>query len=198
MQGLRQLGMLIILTVFCSRLTAQSPKGLEVNQRAPLFAATDQHGRQIKLDSMLKHGPVVLVFYRGQWCPYCNRQLKQLEDSLSFILSRGAALLAITPEKPESINKTISKTSASYPILFDEGLSIMKAYDVAFRVEDKTIRQYLRHGIDLQANNGSNGNTLPVPAVYVIAKNGKIIYRHFDPDYRKRASVAEIVEHLKK
>lgn len=187
------------LSVFLTlTLSAQnSPKGLNLNDKAPVFTARDQYGKTISLSDELKKGPVVLVFYRGQWCPYCNRQLKQLEDSVSQIQQKGATVLTITPEVQENIEKTISKTKASYPILHDEGLRIMKSYEVAFRVDDKTIETYKKYGIDfIQANGQENGANLPVPAVYVISKEGKIIYKHFDTDYRKRASVKEILAHL--
>jgi peroxiredoxin len=173
------------------------PKGLNINDMAPGFIAKSQDGKTISLKDQLKNGPVVLVFYRGQWCPYCNRQLKKLEDSLSIITGKGASLIAVTPEKPESISETIEKTKASYPILFDEGLKIMKSYDVAFAIDEKTIEKYKGYGIDfIKANGEMNGANLPVPAIYVINKEGKIVFRHFDKNYTKRASVAEILEHL--
>lgn len=174
-----------------------SPKGLNLNDKAPEFTARDQYGKTISLSEELKKGAVVLVFYRGQWCPYCNRQLKQLEDSVSLIQRKGATVLTITPEVQENIEKTISKTKASYPILHDEGLRIMKSYDVAFQVDDKTIETYKKYGIDfMNANGQENGAKLPVPAVYVINKEGRIIYKYFDRDYRKRATVKEILAHL--
>lgn len=173
------------------------PKGLNLNDQAPDFNAKDQNGKSISLKKELKKGPVVLVFYRGQWCPYCNRQLKQLEDSLSLIHEKGATLLTITPEKQENISKTITKTKATYSILHDEGLKIMNSYDVTFQVDDKTIESYKKYGIDFtQANGEANGAHLPVPAVYVVNKQGKIIYKYFDIDYRKRSSVKEILTYL--
>ena len=177
-------------------MAQEDPKGLLVNDKAPGFVAKDQNGKKIDLEEQLKKGPVVLVFYRGQWCPYCNKQLVKLEDSLSLITARGATLITVTPEKQENIKKTIEKTKASYPILFDEGLVIMKAYDVAFSVDEKTVKKYKSYGIDFAEANGSNGAHLPVPAVYVINKEGKIVFRHFDKDYTRRASVAEILKYL--
>lgn len=174
----------------------QTPKGLQVNDKAPEFSAKDQLGKLVSLSAELKKGPVVLVFYRGQWCPYCNRQLKGLQDSLSFIKEKGATLIAVSPEKPENISKTVKKTNASYAILFDEGLKIMKNYEVAFSVDSSTVERYKKYGIDFNEVNGSNGATLPVPTVYIINKEGKIIFKHFDPDYKKRATVQEILLHL--
>ena len=175
----------------------QDPKGLNIGANAPNFSAIDQLGNKVDLDVMLKKGPVVLVFYRGYWCPHCNKYLQKLEDSLSLINAKGANLITITPENHGSIQKTLEKTHASYPVLFDEGLTIMKKYDVAFPVDEKTISRYKEYGIDFTKVNGSiNGASLPVPAVYVINKEGKIVFKHFDKNYTKRASVSEILDHL--
>ncbi|MBL0182533.1 MAG: AhpC/TSA family protein [Chitinophagaceae bacterium] len=187
------LGVLIVAVTLHAQ---DGPKGLNVNDKAPEFSAKSQDGKPISLKEKLKAGPVVLVFYRGQWCPYCNRELKNLEDSLSLITAKGATLIAVTPEKPENISKTIEKTKATYPILFDEGLKIMKSYDVAFAVDPKTIEKYKGYGIDFNEVNGANGTNLPVPAVYIINKNGGIIYKYFDADYRKRPSVKDLLDHL--
>ena len=147
---------LFISLIFYPALSQQSPEGLFINSKAPDFRAKDQTGMEIHLKDVLKKGKVVLIFYRGQWCPYCNRQLKKLEDSLQQIISKGATLIAVTPEKPESITKTIEKTNATYSILFDDGLKIMNAYHVAFEVPENTLTQYRNTGIDIEKNNGTN------------------------------------------
>jgi peroxiredoxin len=115
---------------------------------------------------------------------------------MTQITSKGATLIAVTPEKQENITKTIEKTKAEYPILHDEGLKIMKSYDVAYTVEGDMLKNYQKYGIDFTVANGDNGAHLPIPAVYVINQQGKIVYRFFEPDYRKRPSVAEISSHL--
>jgi peroxiredoxin len=183
------------LLSFCA-IGQDKPQGLQVNEVAPEFSAKDQFGKEVKLKSLLKNGPVVVMFYRGQWCPYCNKQLNEMQDSLNLLTSKGATVLAVTPEKAENISKTVEKTKASYSILFDDGLQIMKSYKVSFEVDTVTIKKYKNYGIDFSEANGANGANLPVPAVYIIDKKGKIIYRYFDLDYRKRPSVKEIVSHL--
>jgi peroxiredoxin len=182
--------------IFFSAAAQKTPEGLFIDSKAPDFRAKDQTGLEVHLRDLLKKGEVVLVFYRGQWCPYCNRELKRLEDSLQLIIAKGATLVAVTPEKPESITKTIEKTSASYSILYDDQLKIMKAYDVAFEVDENTLTRYHNTGIDIEANNGKNGKYLPVPAVYIINRQSTITYRYFEPDYRKRPSVKEILDNL--
>lgn len=176
--------------------TQELPTGLAAGDTAPLFTGKDQQGNKVSLQNQLKKGPVVLVFYRGYWCPYCNRYLKKLEDSLSLIMGKGASLVTVTPEKPENIARTIDKTKATYAVVHDEGLKIMKQYGVNYAVDEKTIEQYKKYKIDFNEVNGSNGTNLPVPAVYVINREGKIVYRFFNSDYTRRPAVAEILAQL--
>ena len=188
---------LILLTLSSYLVAQEAPEGLFINSKAYAFKAKDQNGNEVSLRDLLKKGKVVVVFYRGQWCPYCNKYLQRLEDSLSFIKEKGATLVAITPELPENVTKTIDKTKAEYPILYDEDLKIMKAYEVEYLVPENTLSRYRNTGIKLEENNGvKNGNYLPIPATYIINKDQMITYRHFDSDYRKRPSVKEILKNL--
>ena len=173
-----------------------APEGLFLNSKAPDFKAKDQHGNDIRLKDLIKKGKVVLIFYRGEWCPYCNKYLQRLEDSLQLVKDKGATLIAVTPEQPENISKTIEKTKAEYSIVHDENLKIMKAYEVEFEVPENTLKRYRNTGIKLDEANGKNGNYLPVPATYVIDKEANITYRFFNQDYKKRPSVKEILDHL--
>ena len=188
------IGLFSIISI--AAFSQQSPEGLFIASKAPDFKASDQNGNEIKLKDLLKKGKVVLVFYRGQWCPYCNRQLKRLGDSLQFIKDKGATLLAVSPEKPESIRLTVEKAKVEYPVLYDEGLRIMKAYDVEFEVPENTLTRYRNTGINIEDNNGKNGKYLPVPAVYIIDQDQTILYRFFEPDYKKRPTVKEILDNL--
>lgn len=181
-----------------STVAQEKPEGLFINSKAPDFKATDQHGNEIRLKDVLKDSLVVLVFYRGQWDPYCYKHLRKLEDSLQLIKNKGARLIAVTPEKPEYISKTIEKTNASFPIIYDKETKIMKAYAVMFEVDEKTVSRYKNADIDLATASGQKDKIyLPVPAVYIISKEGTIIYRFFDADYRKRATVQDILDNLK-
>ena len=106
--------MLFFLLVKCIDISAQEkPEGLFINSKAPDFKAKDQNGNEIVLKDIRKKGPVVLLFYRGYWCPYCSKELQKLEDSLSLIKEKGAQIIAVTPEKQEGISKTLEKTKAS-------------------------------------------------------------------------------------
>ena len=187
---------LLLLIVIITGNAQEAPEGLFINSKAPDFKGKDQFGKDIRLKDALKQGKVVLVFYRGHWCPFCNRQLKKLEDSLQFIKDKGATIIAVSPEKPESVNKTIDKTKAEYSVLYDEGLKIMKAYEVDYEVQENTITRYRNTGIDLEKTNGKDWKFLPVPAVYIIDQQSNITYRYFDADYKKRPSVQEILKNL--
>jgi len=187
----------ILVIVHCLH-GQEKPEGLFINSKAPDFKATDQYGKEIRLKDVLRDSLVVLVFYRGQWDPYCNKYLKKLQDSAQLIKDKGARLIAVTPEKPEFIAKTIEKTNAGFPLLYDKEIKIMKAYAVAFEVDAKTVSRYKSADIDLAETNGQKEKIyLPVPAVYIISKEGTILYRYFDADYKKRPTVQEILNNLK-
>ena len=185
-----------LLTAIYFAAAQSAPEGLFIDSKAPDFKSKDQNGADIRLRDLLKRGKVVLVFYRGYWSPDCNKELKRLQDSLQLIKDKGATLIAVTPEKPESISKTIEKTTATYSILSDDKLKIMKAYDVAFEVPENVLTRYHNTGIDVEANNGTNGKYLPVPAVYIIDKESNVTYRFFETDYKKRPNVKEILKNL--
>lgn len=185
---------------FCTLATLQAqtnyPQGLKVGDTAPDFSAKDQNGKMVNLKDLSNKGDVVIIFYRGQWYPYCNQQLKKVNDSMQFIMDKGATVLAITPETAENVQKTVEKTKASFPIIEDMNLAIMKSYKVNFAVDENTIAKYKTYGIDFDKANGDKGANLPVPATYIISKDGKIKNSFFNTDYRKRASVKDILAYL--
>jgi peroxiredoxin len=139
----------------------------------------------------------VVLFYRGYWCPYCNRELKRFQDSLNLIQEKGAQLIAITPEGAEGVTKTIEKNSIVFPVLSDADMKISKSYQVAYAVDDRTLGRYKNAGIDLLALNGQKQALLPVPAVYIVNKDGSVTYRFFDADYKKRVWVKDILAEIK-
>ena len=181
--------------IFSLQVAAQN--GLKSGGQAPEFRAKDNSGKMLDLKNLLKsHKAVVLFFYRGQWCPYCNKHIKELQDSLQLLTAKGAYVIGVTPETGENINKTIDKTHASFSIIQDKGYKIMKAYDVSYTVDDAMFAKLKNYGIDLEKNNGNTDHVLPVPATYVIDSSGKIIFVHFDKDYTKRASVSSVLNAL--
>jgi peroxiredoxin len=187
---------LLPLLLFAVTVSAQEekPEGLFINSKAPDFKATDQNGKEVSLKELKKKGPVVIVFYRGYWCPYCSKFLKKLQDSLQLITDKKASIVAITPEAKEGIDSTVQKTGASFPIIYDEDMKIAKNYGVFYRVDDRTVTRYQTQGIELLKTNHQTEAALPVPAIYVVNKEGSVIFRYFDVDYRKRIPVRELVK----
>jgi peroxiredoxin len=176
----------------------QKAEGLTIHTQAPEFIAKDQNGKDISLTSLREQGPVVVLFYRGNWCPYCNKQLKELQDSLQYITSKGASVVAITPEATEGVEKTVNKTGASFPIIYDQGVKISKAYSVSYEVDTATVNKYKTNwNVDfLKINEQKEKAYLPVPAVYIIDKSGMITYRFFESDVTQRPSVQELIKNL--
>lgn len=187
--------LLVLLSSLCFHLIAQKLT-LQVGAVAPNFSAIDHQGRMIDLKERLLKSKVIIVFYRGHWCPFCNRELTALQDSLKLLQSKNANVIAISPELPLYIQKTMEKTDVSFPILSDKGHAIMDAYGVTTNLDNATISRLKTIGVDLSVVNGANGNVLPVPAVFIVNQQGKIDYIYFEPNYRLRPSVKELLDHL--
>lgn len=183
-------------TVAFAQPSVMYPSGLKAGDAAPLFSIPQDNGKTFDLSAALKKGPVVLVFYRGQWCPYCNKYLSRLNDSLQLVKEKGASVVAVSPEIQANIIKTTEKTKATFPVLHDTAMKVMKSYKVDYAVDEKTITRYKDYGIDFNEANGSNGTSLPVPATYIIGSNGIIKYVFFNTDYKKRPSIKEILDNL--
>ncbi len=171
--------------------------GLPVGVKAPNFIAIDADSTSFDLYKALKDGPVVIIFYRGFWCPYCDKHLAQIQDSLPLITERGVKIVAVSPEKPEYLDKMAEKTGAGFRLLYDEGYKISDAYDVTFTpTKAKLIIYNTALGANLKETHSDDSQRLPIPATYIIDKNGEIVWRQFNPDYKKRSTVKEIIENL--
>lgn len=186
------LGMILMF----SGIVSAQPKGLNKGDHAPLFSAASGNAGVVNLSATLKKGPVVLFFYRGSWCPYCNKQMADLLDSIKFLKDKGAAVIGITPETNESMKKIITKSGAGFPLIHDENYTIMNNYGVSFKVDSATVQRYKSFNIHLDLSNGNTDYVLPVPATYIIDKNGLIQFVYFNTDYRNRVTVAELLKHL--
>ena len=174
-----------------------APKGLEPGSRAPDFVGYDQNGTQVELTKVLKEGPVVLFFYRGKWCPACSKVLNDYQDSLNIISGMGFRVIAITPESIENVEQTVKMHNLTYTVIYDCQEKIMKDYGVMFNVtKDYQERLLKGYSIDIAKNNGREVANLPVPATYIISKDGIITALYFNPDYKIRASVKWILTNL--
>jgi len=180
-----------------SFLPIEEAEGLQPGTTAPLFKAFDAYSNTYSLEKALESGPVVIIFYRGFWCSYCNRHLAQIQDSLELIYKKGATVVAISPEKPEYLNKTREQTGSEFTLLYDEGYLIADAYDVTFLPNQRQLMKYNNFTpAELKKSHSDDSQRLPIPATYIIAPTGKITWRHFDTNYKKRSSVAEILKAL--
>jgi len=187
-------GILAILSL--NTFAQKTESSLQLGQKAPDFEAFDQNGSKFISSNILKEKQLIVVFYRGQWCPFCNRHLSELQDHLEDFKKAGAQIVAISPEKTENISKTIEKTKAEFPVLWDKDNSIMEAFGVDFVLAKNLQEKYKEYGVDLIRDNGNSSQTLPVPATFVIGRNGKIKYMQYDPDYKNRSSAKDILEQL--
>ena len=172
-------------------------KGLPVGAEVSMFTAKDQFGNNYKLSEALKKGPVVLLFYRGQWCPVCNKHLSQLQDSLQLIYDKGATVIAISPERPEYLKKTEEKTKATFTLLYDKDYQIGNSFDVIFKPQNREINLYnTRLHAQLDKSQSDSSSRLPVPATFIINSKGRIVWRQFNPDYHIRANVSDIINNI--
>ncbi len=173
-------------------------KALKVGQPMPGFSLPDAHGKKVSLDDLLKKGPVIISFYRGSWCPYCNAQLNGYQQHLAEFKAHGATLVAITPEKPDLTALTEEKKKLKFPILTDTGNKFASKLGLVFSVTGQLKEMYKQFGIDLEKSQGNSDWMLPVPATYVISTEGKVTFAFIDVDYTKRADPIDILKALEK
>ncbi|QHJ12182.1 Putative peroxiredoxin [Paraglaciecola mesophila] len=169
---------------------------LQVGDYAPDFSLPNVHGELVTLAEMLAHGPVVLNFYRGGWCPYCNYELRAFEEVLERIEELGSQLVAISPETPDNSLTTKDKNELSYAVLSDVGNNVSNDYGLVFSLDERLRPVYKNSGVDLPASNGDDTFNLPMPATYVINQSGEIVYAFVSEDYTKRAEPSEVVKIL--
>lgn len=179
--------------------TTNIPKGLNVGNNAPEITFTTAENKKETLASYYGKQPVVVIFYRGYWCPVCNKHLTEFAQKAKKIEAAGAKLIAISSESYENVAKTKEQTGADFTIISDADGSIRKSFDVNFKVTEEyqaMIQDKLKASI-IETNANKQAD-LPVPATFIIDKNGKIVYKQFNPDYTDRASVEDILNNLPK
>lgn len=176
----------------------QDTPGLKVGSVAPEFTAPTDAGHKVTLSDYYKKGPVILIFYRGAWCPHCNLHLKSFQDRLEDFKKLGATILAVSVDKPEYGAKTVQKDGLGFEVVSDPQADILSAYNVIYKVPDDLAEKYLReYHIDLQAHSGRKDHVIAVPATYVIDKSGKIVFAYANMDYKVRTRPEEVLDVLK-
>ena len=176
----------------------QGEDAIKIAQKAPNFKLPNPEGKLISLDILLEKGPVVITFYRGNWCPYCNLQLRALQARLDEIHALGATLVAISPQVPDGSLTEDEISTMDFTVLSDQDAKVALQYGVAWEVPE-FLAEHMRvdRKLDLEKINNGNGNVLPIPATFVLGKNGLVTWRYVNVDYRTRSEPDEIIEALK-
>ena len=168
-----------------------------VGDTAPEFRLPNVKGCQTALSELLERGPVVLSFYRGGWCPFCNLEFKALHDKLPEMQALGATLVGVSPETLAVSQQTAQDHALEFEVLSDEGNQVALEYGLIMVVDEAIRPHYTQWGIDIPTSNGDETFELPVPATYVIDQSGTICAAHVDKDYTRRMEPADIVAALK-
>lgn len=194
--GAEALAILIDGQVGEARIIAEGalPKG----QRVPEFELPDADGKLVTLASRLERGPVVLTFYRGGWCPYCNIALRALQSCLPEIKQHGGSLIAVSPELPDQSLSTREKLKLGFDVLSDRDNVVARQFGLVYRVSDAARQRLLGLGRNLVAHNGNESWELPITGTYVINPNRVIEFAHIDADYRSRLDPALLVNILRR
>jgi peroxiredoxin len=167
---------------------------LKVGNRAPAIALKNAKGTTVDVGALLKKGPVVVTFYRGGWCPYCNLELKAYQEILPQIAAAGASLVAISPEKPDDTLSTAEKNALTFEVLSDVGQKVGQAFGLVYQFTEELKSAYRGFNLDIPARNGTPDEwALPVSATYVIDRNGLIVYAYSGVDYRDRADPRDVL-----
>ena len=172
---------------------------IKIGQKAPDFELPNAEGKSIVLKSLLEKGPVVITFYRGNWCPYCNLQLRALQARLDDIYALGATLVAISPQVPDGSLTEDEISKMDFIVLSDQDAKVALQYGVAWQVPE-FLAEHMRvdRKLDLEKVNNGNGNVLPIPATFILGQDGVVTWNYVNVDYRTRSEPEEIIEALKR
>lgn len=170
---------------------------LKAGARVPNSTLKTLEGKDISLLAALEKKPSVVIFYRGGWCPFCNAHLSELAKIESDIRKRGYQIIAISPDLPAELNKTLDKDHLTYKLFSDAKAEAMKAFGVGFRLDDETFTMYRdKYQLDLEKRSGQNHHILPVPSVFVVNEKGQITFAFSNPDYKVRMKAQDLLQVL--
>jgi peroxiredoxin len=172
--------------------------GLEIGERAPMFSLPDQNGNHTRLADVLDRGPAVVVFYRGEWCPYCNVTLRAFQQQLPAMQALGATLLAISPQAPDRALILKQRHQLEYAVLSDVDQRVISSFRLQYTVpQDVQELSLTTFHNDLREQNADGSWNVPVPATFVIDSHGTVQARHVDIDYRLRMEPLDVVRALR-
>jgi peroxiredoxin len=178
--------------------SGQAQRALKAGDRAPDFVLNDADGQPVSSRDLLAKGPLILSFYRGVWCPYCNMELQALQAELPAVEARGASLVAISPQTPPNSRRSQRDNKLSFPILSDMKAEVANAFGIRFTLPDYLVAVYKSFKNDLPLINDDPSWVLPMPARYVIGTDGVIAYAEINPDYTQRPDPSELLPVLDK
>ncbi|NBB79965.1 MAG: redoxin domain-containing protein [Verrucomicrobia bacterium] len=178
---------------------AREVNPIEVGASIPAVSLTRADGSKVTLHDLTDESPAILIFYRGGWCPYCNRHLAALREIESDLRELGYRIHAISPDRPEAVARTVAKSEGefNYTLYSDASAAVAKAFGLAFKVDAETYEKLMGYGIDLEAASGQEHHLLPVPAVYIVDTAGRVRFRYFDPNYKERLSAEALLNAAK-
>lgn len=177
---------------------AKATTPLKAGAEVPEVSVQSSDGEEVTIASLHEKRPVILVFFRGGWCPFCTRHTGELIKAYPEIQALDADLVGISPDSPENSKSNAEKNSVPFPLCSDASLQAARAFGLAFKVDDATLTKYKGFGIDLEKASGQQHHALPIPAVYIVDKSGKITFAHSNPNYRERLDTKTIIAELKK
>lgn len=177
--------------------SAIAASALKEGDRAPAFELPDGDGRIWRSQDLLSHGRMVIVFYRGRWCAYCNAQLRALQDVHKQIAAAGASLVAISPQTQKHSYMTRDMHKLRFPVLSDAGNQVARRFGLTYRVSPELQEMYDSIYTRLPGYNGDQSWELPLPATYIVMSDGIISYARVDADWRQRPEPEEILNSLK-
>ncbi len=160
------------------------------------FSLLNAKNELIHSKDILKQGKMILAFYRGSWCPYCNLELRELQNNIAKIADKNTTLLAVSPQSQDHSIALTEKNELTFEVLTDENNKLAKQLGISFKLQEYAVPTYKTIGINLNEFNQDDENTLPVPAVFVIDTDGSIIYKFVDSDYRNRLDIDELIQSL--
>jgi peroxiredoxin len=166
--------------------SADQVQPLLAGMKAPDFTLRDVENREFKFESGMQDKPVVLTFFRGGWCPYCNLHLSELRLAEKQLKDMGFNIWFISIDKPERLLASLNDPEIGYTVYSDSSLDATRAFGLAFRADDALYEKYLGYGIDLEQASGENHHVLPAPATYIIGTDGTINFAYINPDYKVR------------
>jgi peroxiredoxin len=172
-------------------------RALAVGARAPDFVLPDAAGRGVESRRLLARGPLVVKFYRGAWCPYCNLDLQSWQRHLPELEALGGALVAISPQTPDASLTLAEKHALAFPVLSDLGHRVARQFGIVYTLVEALRPVFAGFGVDLPAYNGESSFELPVPATFLVERDGTIAGAWVDADYRRRAEPAEVLARLR-